>query len=438
MPDGDPFDPWATAVAEGGGEAPTKKIQAPKKDSWGGFEAGKAKPLSQEDATLPGKQGPGKKKRGGGAGGIRDQKGPTGPNLARVRVCEARSGGLVESWSNTFGWIRPFQKVNHPKAGKHGGKIYVHAKDVVGGFQVLPVGAPVEFYVFEDDAGLGAEEVNIGSDAPESKGAGTKGGKGDFGKWGGFGWGMGKFGGGFEKGMKGGKFGPFDWWGDKGSSGKDFSKVNKGDAGFKGSDKGEKGKSKGGRHDVRDKGDGRKGKGFSSAKGPEAAQKEAPQDWTSYTGLGASKSSSASACGSKLPQARGLGDSSFSSPGAVPGMGTAVSSSGLGLQCQAPCLQMGSMGMGSAPGPPGSMSGLGMNPLAGMPFPGMPFPPGSMGVSPGMNVGRPEFGSMSSGGINLGIFGNVQSGGGLGIPQNSGMFGGTDATAQPWTTYNSL
>lgn len=432
MPDGDPFDPWATAVAEGGGEAPTKKQQAPKKDSWGGFEAGKAKPLSQEDATLPGKQGSGKKKRAGGGGGIRDQKGPTGPNLARIRVAPARFGGLVESWSNTFGWIRPFEKVNHPKAGKHGGKIYVHAKDVVGGFQVLPVGAPVEFYVFEDDAGLGAEEVNIGSDAPESKGSK---GKGDFGKWGGFGWGMGKFGGGFDKGMKGGKFGPFDWWGDKGSGGKDFSKGNKGDGGFKGSEKGlEKGKSKGGRHDARDKGDSRKGKGFSSAKGPEAALHEAPKDWTSYTGLGASKSSLGTACGSKVPQAssmagrNALADSSYANPAAVPGMGTAVSSSGLGVQCQAPCMQMG--GMGSAPGP-GSMSGLGMNPLAAMPFPGM-LP--SMGVSPGMNLGRPEFGSMSQGGINLGIFGNVQGGG----VSNPGMFGSTDASAQPWTTYNSL
>eukprot|EP00930_Biecheleria_cincta_P049476 TRINITY_DN34673_c0_g1_i1.p1 TRINITY_DN34673_c0_g1~~TRINITY_DN34673_c0_g1_i1.p1 ORF type:complete len:430 (-),score=96.07 TRINITY_DN34673_c0_g1_i1:195-1484(-) len=429
MPDGDPIDPWATAVAEGGGVAPTKKLQAAKKDSWGGFEAGKAKPLSQEDAILPGKQGPGKKKRGGGGGGTRDQKGPTGPNLVRTRISETRSGGLVESWSNTFGWIRPFQKVNHPKAGKHGGKIYVHAKDVVGGFQVLPVGAPVEFYIFEDDAGLGAEDVNIGSDAPDSRGAK---GKGDFGKWG-FGWG-GKFGGGFDKGMKGGKFGFFDWWGDKGS-GKDFSKGNKGDAGFKGSEKGlEKGKSKGSRFDARDRADGRKGKGSSSAKGADFAQKEAPKDWNSYTGLGASKSSSGSACGSKVPGASmpgrnvatGLGDSSFASPAAAPGMGTAVSSSGLGLRCQAPCVQMGSMS--NAP-LPGSMSGLGMNSLGGVPFPGML--PG-MGVSPGMNVGRPEFGSMPSGGINLGIFGNAQS------AANSGMFGSSDGTAQPWATYNSL
>ena len=99
----------------------------------------------------------------------------------RQGVTESKVSGIVESWTNSYGplavwwrdtvgrvephmmssftgnpgWIRPFQRVNHPKAGKHGGrgtkkkwclklkmegcwvvivlgKIYIHGKDVKG------------------------------------------------------------------------------------------------------------------------------------------------------------------------------------------------------------------------------------------------------------------------------------------------------------------
>eukprot|EP00437_Effrenium_voratum_P013803 CAMPEP_0181450260 /NCGR_PEP_ID=MMETSP1110-20121109/28086_1 /TAXON_ID=174948 /ORGANISM="Symbiodinium sp., Strain CCMP421" /LENGTH=157 /DNA_ID=CAMNT_0023574479 /DNA_START=97 /DNA_END=566 /DNA_ORIENTATION=- len=154
MAEEEPFDPWATAAADGTSAALMQK--AKKKDAWGSFKAGEAEPLSESEATKPGKQGAKKKK-----GAIDGKKvGPSGPNLARKRVTDTKIGGIVDSWTNSYGWIRPFQHVNHPKAGKHGGKIYIHGKDVKGmGF--LPMGMPVEFYVFEDDAGLGAEECTL-------------------------------------------------------------------------------------------------------------------------------------------------------------------------------------------------------------------------------------------------------------------------------------
>lgn len=151
MPD-EPFDPWASAAADGTSAAVMKS--AKKKDAWGSFRAGEAEALSDSDAAKP-KQG--KKKKGGDS---KKPAGPSGPNLARKRVTDSKVSGVVESWTNSYGWIRPFQRVNHPKAGKHGGKIYIHGKDVKGGLGFLPVGAPVEFYVFEDDAGLGAEECS--------------------------------------------------------------------------------------------------------------------------------------------------------------------------------------------------------------------------------------------------------------------------------------
>ena len=48
--------------------------------------------------------------------------------MAPWLLMEGNGGGRVVStptphdgWSHP-GWIRPFQRVNHPKAGKHGGR----------------------------------------------------------------------------------------------------------------------------------------------------------------------------------------------------------------------------------------------------------------------------------------------------------------------------
>lgn len=168
MPD-EPFDPWASAAADGTSAAVMKS--AKKKDAWGSFKAGEAEALSDSEAAKP-KQG--KKKKGGDS---KKPAGPSGPNLARKRVTDSKVSGVVESWTNSYGWIRPFQRVNHPKAGKHGGKIYIHGKDVKGGLGFLPVGAPVEFYVFEDDAGLGAEECSTDGKGKGGKGKGLPKGK---------------------------------------------------------------------------------------------------------------------------------------------------------------------------------------------------------------------------------------------------------------------
>jgi len=64
-------------------------------------------------------------------------------------------GWLTEmfKWS---GWIWPTMPLQHPAARRHGGRIYVNRKDVKPGVVLVP-GTLVEFYLYEDEQGLGAE-----------------------------------------------------------------------------------------------------------------------------------------------------------------------------------------------------------------------------------------------------------------------------------------
>lgn len=80
----------------------------------------------------------------------------------RNRVSTDAIWGEVVEWKKTFGWIKPFEEFQHEKAKKgHEGKIYVHAKDVVGEQKNLSEGSQVEFHIYADTTGLGAEEVNV-------------------------------------------------------------------------------------------------------------------------------------------------------------------------------------------------------------------------------------------------------------------------------------
>lgn len=60
-------------------------------------------------------------------------------------------------WKGKFGWVTATDPIEHEKAAKRDGKLYVNAKDIIGG-EELTVGQAVEFVVYEDSSGLGAEE----------------------------------------------------------------------------------------------------------------------------------------------------------------------------------------------------------------------------------------------------------------------------------------
>ena len=81
----------------------------------------------------------------------------SGPHLARTRISPEPLTGKVVSWKGQVGWIEPEHAVNHPKAYAHKGQLYVHSKDVLNG-EALSSGTQVHFHLYEDRAGLGAEQ----------------------------------------------------------------------------------------------------------------------------------------------------------------------------------------------------------------------------------------------------------------------------------------
>lgn len=75
--------------------------------------------------------------------------------------CQCR--GKVLSMLSYYGWIGDLDgEIDHPLAGKHFGRVYLHNKDIVEGQQLL-VGDTVSFYLYADHLGLGAEACRVES-----------------------------------------------------------------------------------------------------------------------------------------------------------------------------------------------------------------------------------------------------------------------------------
>lgn len=79
--------------------------------------------------------------------------------VVRARIGQTKCTGLVAEWRGYMGWIVPLIKVDHEKATMHKGRIYLNQKDVVqnAGLKVQE-GSIVDFYVYNDHDGLGAED----------------------------------------------------------------------------------------------------------------------------------------------------------------------------------------------------------------------------------------------------------------------------------------
>ena len=85
---------------------------------------------------------------------------PAGPKLSRTRLSAEPLNGVVASWRGAIGWIQPEQQLNHPRAFSRQGQIYIHAKDVISQ-EPLMQGQAVRFHLYEDRAGLGAEQCYV-------------------------------------------------------------------------------------------------------------------------------------------------------------------------------------------------------------------------------------------------------------------------------------
>lgn len=82
----------------------------------------------------------------------------SGPDLPRTRVSETLVGGTVMEWKGKFGWIQADVPVEHPMAKKNSGRLYVAAQDLQDATEMV-AGGTVQFYIYSDSSGLGAEEV---------------------------------------------------------------------------------------------------------------------------------------------------------------------------------------------------------------------------------------------------------------------------------------
>lgn len=123
--------------------------------------------LSAEAERPKGKgrgKGKGKGEKGEGKGDYWSYGGwvwqaSAGPDDGRQRVGEGMLTGEILEWKETYGWLKADTEIDHPAAGFREGKIYVNKKDLGGEGAEVAAGSKVKFFLYEDPAGLGAEEV---------------------------------------------------------------------------------------------------------------------------------------------------------------------------------------------------------------------------------------------------------------------------------------
>mmetsp|Transcript_53864 Transcript_53864/g.136769 ORF Transcript_53864/g.136769 Transcript_53864/m.136769 type:complete len:336 (-) Transcript_53864:90-1097(-) len=122
--------------------------------------AGRKLNISKANSTGGKSKGKGKGKDGKGKGkGKFDPNRGKGHLLPRNRITAEKFTGTVTDWKGKYGWIQPAEEVQHEKAAKHQGRLFVSKDDLEGGAEELAPGTAVEFHIWEDSTGLGAEEV---------------------------------------------------------------------------------------------------------------------------------------------------------------------------------------------------------------------------------------------------------------------------------------
>lgn len=80
------------------------------------------------------------------------------PNLARERITSVPTTGEVILWKSGHGWLMPSEPLEHPFAAKREGRIFIGRGDLASGTTNLHQGQIVQFHVYADSSGLGAEE----------------------------------------------------------------------------------------------------------------------------------------------------------------------------------------------------------------------------------------------------------------------------------------
>ncbi|CAE7470682.1 unnamed protein product [Symbiodinium necroappetens] len=126
----------------------------------------------------------------GGEDQDKKDKQPGGPTLPRERISTHQHLGQVLDWRGNYGWIMPMEPIRHPKASMRQGRIFISRTDLANAKDLMP-GTFVQFQIFEDEQGLGAEKCYVWKGPPnfmffkgKGKGKGKKGEKGPKGEGG--------------------------------------------------------------------------------------------------------------------------------------------------------------------------------------------------------------------------------------------------------------
>lgn len=78
------------------------------------------------------------------------------PRGERTCLC----AGEVLFMCGHYGWLTTESVIEHPSAGKNGGRIYINKRDIASGVSLVE-GDKVVFYLYVDSQGLGAEECRL-------------------------------------------------------------------------------------------------------------------------------------------------------------------------------------------------------------------------------------------------------------------------------------
>ncbi|CAJ1459019.1 unnamed protein product [Effrenium voratum] len=84
--------------------------------------------------------------------------------------------GQVVDWKGKYGWIQPAEPIFHAKASMRQGRVFISRTDLVGCRALMP-GVMVQFQLYEDNAGLGAQSccvLDMMKGWPQGKGRGAK------------------------------------------------------------------------------------------------------------------------------------------------------------------------------------------------------------------------------------------------------------------------
>lgn len=80
------------------------------------------------------------------------------PKLPRERISEIQTTGEILKWSGAYGWVKMHQPIVHEKA-RPDGTVFVSISDMAPHTATKP-GTLLQFHVFVDSSGLGAEDVS--------------------------------------------------------------------------------------------------------------------------------------------------------------------------------------------------------------------------------------------------------------------------------------